>query len=841
MYEGRNVHFTTNNKPLCSFSGKLCNLRRLHGFAFCVRHILEDSSAPFKQCVFVVKASGQRCTSAIPSSKDREYCNAHMQVMGIIPKKERKKKPESSLLPDSHGFLQLDSLKPPNGYHSDEQSNNHRFSASKMFPELAEKLSLDNQKNCDLTSDETASNSIGKTASKSSGVINSLSAKRVRRPTRKYASMQKRKQLGLLTEEEGKSSLTVHGYKAYDEYARDKMANSILLTPVIDSSDDDSPSLSLSSLLPCSLGAPCSPLSHTSDLSDTLSDSDSNSDSLLKLKRACIQLSRAKHLNQEVADHTKHFTNYFLDTIRGDLDCASLVVQHIRARKTPSRVVTNHTESRSFVKGSVTDSVSHCTHIDEVDKPCHRRPIPMTNLCSRHLLNSSQQKLFLSCTYSSCGKLTDESKTCGLPALDTGQGAPLCQSHLPKIPDPFVLEQEMNLKKKKKKSKPFASRRSKKRKKMSKLQKPMSATDAGSAALSSSSEVSTSNPADAPKSSSSPMRVEDDDLDSDTDNILSPLDKSLLPLGNDESKILDDNEIDEVLNEEDLNLFPESVKNEVGMGLTDAEADLIFSQNSDELLNNLKGELPDDITDAILHVEYEAEMEKQKQQQLSHTQTIPQAAAQHQQHPPPPHRLMQQPVNAYDVGGSMDGYTDDYGSVHQSYGQGPPPDYPGATKFMPNHLNVHANLNYMHEQGNRYTHHQIHPKVPTSLNNAPMLHRQSSYHLPPSSPLSLSASSTQLNSNSMSINRMGRLPPVSTITMQQWPGSESTPYQNGFHSPTEQHHMYQHNGLPSPPHYQPPREHRLMYSTQLYNNGAYSLNRSLRPPHPQCVNMPMQQ
>lgn len=71
MYEGRNVHFSTDNKPLCSFSGKLCKLRRLNGYAFCVRHILEDITAPFRRCAFVVKSSGVNCTSAIPEAEDR--------------------------------------------------------------------------------------------------------------------------------------------------------------------------------------------------------------------------------------------------------------------------------------------------------------------------------------------------------------------------------------------------------------------------------------------------------------------------------------------------------------------------------------------------------------------------------------------------------------------------------------------------------------------------------------------------------------------------------------------------------------------------------------------------
>lgn len=57
-----------------------------------------------------------------------------------------------------------------------------------------------------------------------------------------------------------------------------------------------------------------------------------------------------------------------------------------------------------------------------------------------------------------------------------------------------------------------------------------------------------------PVRSSSLGRAEDEEegLDSETENMLSPLADSLL---RDDSKILDDNEIDEVLNEENFNIF----------------------------------------------------------------------------------------------------------------------------------------------------------------------------------------------------------------------------------------------------------------------------------------------
>ncbi|MFT7818034.1 INO80 complex subunit D-like isoform X1 [Arapaima gigas] len=74
MYEGKHIHFSeVDNKPLCSYSPKLCKQRRLNGYAFCIRHVLEDRTAPFKQCEYVAKYNSQRCTNPIPKSEDRRW------------------------------------------------------------------------------------------------------------------------------------------------------------------------------------------------------------------------------------------------------------------------------------------------------------------------------------------------------------------------------------------------------------------------------------------------------------------------------------------------------------------------------------------------------------------------------------------------------------------------------------------------------------------------------------------------------------------------------------------------------------------------------------------------
>ena len=72
MYVGSNVHFSSQDgKPLCSYSQKLCKQRRLNGFAFCIRHVLEDPTCAFKQCSYVAKYNSKQCTNPIPKNEDR--------------------------------------------------------------------------------------------------------------------------------------------------------------------------------------------------------------------------------------------------------------------------------------------------------------------------------------------------------------------------------------------------------------------------------------------------------------------------------------------------------------------------------------------------------------------------------------------------------------------------------------------------------------------------------------------------------------------------------------------------------------------------------------------------
>lgn len=93
-------HLSQDGKKYCSYGGTDCTQRPIRGHDFCIKHILQDPNAPFKQCSYVTKHGNKRCTNAVSKSQeDTRYCNNHKQVLGIIQKattaattKETKKK-----------------------------------------------------------------------------------------------------------------------------------------------------------------------------------------------------------------------------------------------------------------------------------------------------------------------------------------------------------------------------------------------------------------------------------------------------------------------------------------------------------------------------------------------------------------------------------------------------------------------------------------------------------------------------------------------------------------------------------------------------------------------------
>ncbi|KAK9679791.1 putative DNA-binding domain [Popillia japonica] len=70
------------NKRQCAYKPYECTQLTLDGYNYCLRHILEDKNAPFKQCSYVYTTNGKRCYMPAPKSDKKEfgntnYCNEH--------------------------------------------------------------------------------------------------------------------------------------------------------------------------------------------------------------------------------------------------------------------------------------------------------------------------------------------------------------------------------------------------------------------------------------------------------------------------------------------------------------------------------------------------------------------------------------------------------------------------------------------------------------------------------------------------------------------------------------------------------------------------------------------
>uniref|UniRef100_A0A7I4E5W7 AP2/ERF domain-containing protein n=1 Tax=Physcomitrium patens TaxID=3218 RepID=A0A7I4E5W7_PHYPA len=69
---------------MCHSSRQSCSQYCLQGYKFCLWHILEDPSAPYKQCDFVEYPSRERCRFPVSlKSENTRFCQMHKQVDGF--------------------------------------------------------------------------------------------------------------------------------------------------------------------------------------------------------------------------------------------------------------------------------------------------------------------------------------------------------------------------------------------------------------------------------------------------------------------------------------------------------------------------------------------------------------------------------------------------------------------------------------------------------------------------------------------------------------------------------------------------------------------------------------
>lgn len=76
------------NQHLCSYVHRICLQNRLEGFNYCIRHILEDRSAPFRQCSYIHPHSGKRCPNAARRTdrRDNTLCPWHIKKLYLKKK-----------------------------------------------------------------------------------------------------------------------------------------------------------------------------------------------------------------------------------------------------------------------------------------------------------------------------------------------------------------------------------------------------------------------------------------------------------------------------------------------------------------------------------------------------------------------------------------------------------------------------------------------------------------------------------------------------------------------------------------------------------------------------------
>ncbi|XP_020773596.1 LOW QUALITY PROTEIN: KAT8 regulatory NSL complex subunit 2 [Boleophthalmus pectinirostris] len=115
----------------CAYVLRPCPQPRLEGQEFCIKHILEDKSAPYKQCSYVSSKNGKRCPNAAPKMERKDgvaFCAEHARRNALALRAQMKK---ACSAPSAEGLLSQLS-----GYHrTDAHSLDGRSEASRILEE----------------------------------------------------------------------------------------------------------------------------------------------------------------------------------------------------------------------------------------------------------------------------------------------------------------------------------------------------------------------------------------------------------------------------------------------------------------------------------------------------------------------------------------------------------------------------------------------------------------------------------------------------------------------------------------------------------------------------------
>lgn len=80
------LHAEIENKTkACSNIVYDCTLPRIEGYGYCLKHILQDAKAPYKQCAYLYPINGKRCTQPAPKYDPKKdvftnYCFEHSRL-----------------------------------------------------------------------------------------------------------------------------------------------------------------------------------------------------------------------------------------------------------------------------------------------------------------------------------------------------------------------------------------------------------------------------------------------------------------------------------------------------------------------------------------------------------------------------------------------------------------------------------------------------------------------------------------------------------------------------------------------------------------------------------------
>lgn len=110
-------------RPFCAYLHKICLNNRLEGHKYCIDHIMNDKTAPYRQCTFVHSITGRRCSRAAHKVDRRAspLCQYHRAlrlnsnaVPTLLPEDTSRPESESLLQDLSHHKLAIEPRAPSN-------------------------------------------------------------------------------------------------------------------------------------------------------------------------------------------------------------------------------------------------------------------------------------------------------------------------------------------------------------------------------------------------------------------------------------------------------------------------------------------------------------------------------------------------------------------------------------------------------------------------------------------------------------------------------------------------------------------------------------------------------